>query len=219
MGIKVEKAEGTNSTSVAELTVGMFFVMARNMFMSINSVKNNGWERVIGCEITGKTLGIIGLGHIGREIARICHGIGMNLIAFDPYMKDDEFTKKLNITMMDFDDALKNGDFISLNLPLTAETHHIIDYNKLALMKNTAYLINTSRGELVNENDLFTALKQGVIAGAAEDVFSKEPPGEHRLLTLDNFILTPHIGAFTREATKKMVVKSVQNLIRMVVEN
>lgn len=215
MGIKIQKALGANSTSVAELSVAMLFAMARNIVINSNNVKSGGWNRVPGCEITGKTLGIIGLGYVGKEMVRMCYGLGMKIIVCDPYLKDSEFVERYSAEMMSFEDALRNSDFVSLNMPLTNDSHHIIDSKSLRLMKRTAYLINTSRGELVNEDDLYDALKEGIIAGAAEDVFSEEPPKEHKLLELDNFMLTPHIGAFTEEATCKMVVQSVNNLVEM----
>lgn len=215
LGIKVDRAVATNATSVAELAVGLFFTMARNIVPAAESVKQGGWSRKIGIELSGKTVGIMGLGAIGRELARMCRGLGMQILAYDPYFKDDAYLTSMDIKMADFDGLLQNSDFVSLHLPLTDETQQIINAKNLAQMKRTAYIVNTARGGLVDEDALYDALVNGTIAGAAEDVFSSEPAGEHKLLTLDNFILTPHIGAYTTEATEKMVIRSTENLIRM----
>jgi D-3-phosphoglycerate dehydrogenase len=215
LNIQVDKASGANSESVAELTVALMFLAARNIYPAANSVKSGGWGRTIGAEIHGKTVGINGLGAIGREVARMSRGLGMKVVVYDPYIKEDDFTRQYEIELTDFDDVLGKSDFVTLNLPLNEETHHIMNRRKFAVMKDTAFLINTARGELIDEDDLFDALRDHVIGGAAEDVFSREPAGEDKLLSLDNFVLTPHLGAFTREATKKMVVKSVENLARM----
>jgi D-3-phosphoglycerate dehydrogenase len=215
LGIQVDRALATNATSVAELAVGFFFDLARNIILSALSVKKNGWGRAIGREITGKTVGIVGLGAIGREVARMCSGLGMSIIAYDPYFKDNSFLEKNSIKLTVLEEVFKEADFISLHSPLTQETENMINKNTLALMKKSAYLVNTSRGGLIDEDALYEALSNGTIAGAAADVFSQEPAGEHKLMTLDNFILTAHIGAFTAEATEKMVIQSTKNLIRM----
>ncbi len=215
LGIKVERAVGTNAVSVAELAIGLFFELSRKISASAASVKNGGWDRFIGCELTGKTAGIIGLGAIGRKAASMAAGIGMKVIAYDPYFKDDSFLKEYDIQMKPLDKVLRQGDYISLHVPVTEETSNMINRETLKVMKKTAFLINTSRGGLADEDMLYQALADGEIAGAAQDVFSKEPPGEHKLLGLQNFILTPHIGAYTKEANQRMVVQSTKNLVNM----
>lgn len=216
LGIKVDRAAGTNAVSVAELAVGLFFTLARGIPAVWRNVRGGGWDRVRGVELLGKTAGIIGLGNIGREVARMASGLGMYVIGYDPYVNPgDEYISKYSIKLMEIADVIKNADFLSLHVPLTEETRHMINTSTLKTMKPSAYIVNTSRGELVDEEALYEALTSGIIAGAAEDVFSKEPPGEHKLLTLDNFILTPHIGAFTAEANVKMAEKSAVNLINM----
>lgn len=177
MGIKVTSAAGTNATSVAELTIGLFFLMARNILYSTASVKKGGWDRVRGVELTGKTVGILGLGNIGKEVSRMAYGLGMNIIGYDPYINpQDESILKYSIEIIDLFDVIKNADFLTLHLPLTNETRRIINSDTLKIMKPTAYLVNTARGELVDEDALYEALTSGTISGAAEDVFSKEPP-------------------------------------------
>jgi len=213
--IKVAKAAGANATAVAELGVGLFFALARKIADAVAEVKKGAWNRgTLGVELTGKTAGIVGFGFIGRETARLCRGLGMGVLVYDPFV-EETIVKRYNGDKVKLEDMLQQSDFISLHLPLTAETKNIINKETLNKMKETAYLINTARGSLVNEDDLYEALKEGKIRGAAQDVFSKEPPGEHKLLTLNNFLLTPHMGAYTREAIEKMVVKSTQNLVDM----
>lgn len=216
LGIKVDKSAGTNATSVAELAVGLFFSLARNIPTAEKSVKAGSWDRMRGLEINGKTAGIVGLGYIGKEVARMASGLGMKVIAYDPYIQaEDEVIKKYAIEILEIDDVIKNADFLTLHVPATEETRHMINKRTLEMMKSDAFLINVSRGKLVDEDALYEALISGKIAGAAQDVFSKEPPGKHPLLELDNFVLTPHIGAYTKEANTNMAVKSTENLIRM----
>lgn len=218
LGIKVARAAGTNAVSVAELAVGMFFVLSRSIVNTAVNVKKGAWSRAAGKEILGKTVGIIGLGAIGREVARMSLGLGMMILAYDPYVGGDEVLDKYSVESVSLQEVFERSDFISLHLPLTTDTQYIVNKNTLGRMKKTAFLVNTSRGELVDEEELYFSLKEGAIAGAAQDVFSKEPPGEHKLLALDNFILTPHIGAYTTEATERMAVASAGNLARMLFE-
>ncbi len=217
LGIKIDKAAGTNAVSVAELAMGLFFALARSLPYVSSNTKNGGWERKRGVELKGKTVGIIGMGNIGKEVARMAYGLGMTVTAYDPYLdRNDEAIADYSVTLKELPDIYANSDFISMHLPLLEETRYMINKESLALMKSSAFLVNTSRGELVNEKDLCQALQDGVIAGAAEDVFSKEPPEESPLLGLDNFILTSHIGAFTGEANERMALVSAENLIRMI---
>jgi len=219
LGIKVSIARGANSRSVAELAIGLFFAISRSIPKETYIVKEGKWDRTIGVELLDKTVGIVGFGAIGREVAKMATGLGMKIMAYDPYFNDAELAKTLNVKMTDINEILEKADFITLHLPLNDETNKIINREALNKMKNTAYLINTSRGELVDEDALFEALKNGTIAGAAQDVFSQEPPEkDNKLLSLDNFILTPHIGAFTREATERMVITSAKNLMEMLFE-
>lgn len=216
LGIAVDKAAGTNATSVAELAVGLFFSLARNIPAAEKNVKAGRWDRMRGLEINGKTAGIVGFGYIGKEVARMASGLGMKVIVYDPYVNtEDDFIKRYSIGILEVDDVIKNADFLTLHVPSSDETKYMINKHTLGMMKSEAFLINVSRGELVDEDALYVALTAGKIAGAAQDVFSKEPPGKHPLLELDNFILTPHIGAYTKEANVKMALKSTENLIRM----
>ncbi|AEE91886.1 Phosphoglycerate dehydrogenase [Tepidanaerobacter acetatoxydans Re1] len=216
LGIKVKKAEGTNTRSVAELTIGLFFALSRSIPKAVIDVKDGRWDRTIGTEIGAKVVGIIGFGAIGREVAKMSSGLEMEIMAYDPYFNDIELTRAMNVKMTNIDEILEKADFVTLHLPLNEETNKIINSKTLSKMKQTAYLVNTARGELVDEDALYEALKNGIIAGAAQDVFSQEPPDkQNKLLSLNNFILTPHIGAYTKEATERMVVISAKNLIEM----
>jgi D-3-phosphoglycerate dehydrogenase len=170
--------------------------------------------------LTGKRLGLVGGGQIGKEVGKRAVGIGMSLSIYDPYFKDTAFLEQYGATLVtDLHQLFAESDVISLHVPATQETKKMVNFRTLALMKPTAILINTSRGELVDEEALYTSLANKEIAFAAQDVFSSEPPDkEEKLLTLDNFILTPHIGAYTNEAVEKMVMISTRNLLDMLEE-
>ncbi|MGF9714761.1 phosphoglycerate dehydrogenase [Paenibacillus naphthalenovorans] len=217
LGISVESAVGSNNISVAELAIALMFEAARKISVLSANVKNGGWDRVQGIELTGKTIGVIGGGQIGREVAKRAKGLGMFVVLYDPYFNDSEFLRQYGIVLCDSLKAvLAMSDLVSLHLPLKPETKYMINSDTLKLMKPSSILINTSRGELVDEESLYTALKEKRIAVAAQDVFSKEPPSpDEKLLKLDNFILTPHAGAYTAEAVERMALYSTQNLIRM----
>jgi D-3-phosphoglycerate dehydrogenase len=215
-GVAVMNAGGANALSVAELAIGLFFSLARSIPFSADSTKAGGWDRRKGSELFAKTAGVVGLGNIGREAARIARGIGMETLAYDPYVKpDNPIIAALGIRLAPLGDLLAHADFVTLHLPLTDETRHMINADTLKAMKPSAFLVNTSRGELVDEDALFEALAASTIAGAAEDVFSKEPPGGHKLLSLDNFILTPHIGMHTQEAVLRTAMASAENVAKM----
>lgn len=217
LGIKVKNAVGTNSVSVAELAVAFMFTMSRKIPVHSAGVKAGGWDRTIGFELTGKKLGLVGGGQIGREVAKRCRGLEMEVVIYDPYFSDEDFLIKYQIKKVDkLEDLLAQSDIVSLHLPATSETKQMINATTLGLMKPNAILINTSRGELVDEEALYEALSSCKIAGAAQDVFSIEPPAkDEKLLTLENFILTPHLGAFTGEAVEKMALVSTYNLLEM----
>ncbi|MCX8130612.1 MAG: phosphoglycerate dehydrogenase [Clostridia bacterium] len=217
LGIKVKNAIGTNNVSVAELAIALMFAAMRNIPPTSAGVKAGGWGRVIGYELTKKKLGLIGGGQIGKEVAKRARGLEMDVTIYDPYFNDTAFLEKYGISRCsDINDIFRNSDVISLHLPATPETKGLINKQSLEIMKPSTFVINTSRGELVDEAALYEALVNGRIAGAAQDVFSNEPPSkDEKLLALDNFILTPHIGAFTREAVEKMVMVSTQNLLDM----
>lgn len=217
LGIKVKNAVGTNNISVAELAIAFMFTMARGIPVNAAGVRNGSWGRSMGFELTGKKLGLAGGGQIGREVAKRARGLEMDVTIYDPYFNDHDFLSKYGVNKCEnLAVLLRESDIVSLHVPATAETRNMINRDTLSLMKNTALLINTSRGELVDEQALYDALSAGKLAGAAQDVFSSEPPDkDEKLLKLDNFILTPHIGAYTAEAVEKMALVSTHNLLEM----
>lgn len=217
LGIKVKNAAGANSVSVAELSIALMFTAARHIPQVSQGVKAGGWGRVIGCELTGKRLGLVGGGQIGKEVAKRAAGSGMSVSIYDPYFKDMAFLEQYAVALVPrLDTLFAESDVISLHVPAAEDTRKMVNSSTLALMKPTAILINTSRGELVDEEALYDSLANNRLAFAAQDVFSSEPPSkDEKLLKLDNFILTPHIGAYTNEAVEKMVMISTMNLLDM----
>jgi phosphoglycerate dehydrogenase-like enzyme len=217
LGIKVKNAVGTNSISVAELAIGLMFESARRLSEHIKTVKSFRWDRSMGIELSGKRLAVIGGGQIGKEVAKRCRGLQMDVTIYDPYFNDPGFLVEYGVERSeDFDALIRSADVVTLHLPATEETKHMMDDDVFSKMKPTAILINTARGELVDEQALYEALSRGQIAVAAQDVYSKEPPEEgDPLLSLPNFLLTPHLGAFTKEAVERMAVRSTENLLEM----
>ena len=213
--IPLKTTPGTNTVSVAELTLGLLLAASRHISFAAQKVKNGQWERKKGVELTGKNLGLLGCGNIGKEVVRRARGLFMSVLIADPYFRDDDFLRQYAVEPVTIDELLVRADFVSLHLPLTNETQEIIGRDQLEKMKPDAYLVNTARGELIDNDALFWALSNGKIAGAACDVFAEEPPGNHPLLQLDNFILTPHIGANTREAVLRMATAATENLIEL----
>lgn len=205
---------GANNQAVADHTFALMLCLARKMIHCDQSLRQKRWEhtKIMGVEIWQKTIGIIGLGAIGRCVALRATGFQMKVVAYDPFWPE-EFAAEQGITQMPLDDLLKVSDIITLHAPLTAENKGLINAQKLKLMKPTALLINAARGEIVSETDLYHALKKGDIAGAGIDVFECEPPAESPLLELDNVVLSPHTAAFTREALNNMSSGIVEQLI------
>jgi D-3-phosphoglycerate dehydrogenase len=201
-GIVVVNSGPVSASSVAELTIGHMISLSRSLPSSDMSVRRGEWERkrFEGREMMGKTLGLIGCGRIGSEVGRLARGFGMRVIAYDPYARSiPDFVEWIG----DLKDLLSISDYVTIHVPLSDETYHLIDENALKEMKPTAYLINCSRGGIIDENALYDAIKDGKIAGAALDVFEKEPPGESPLLKLEHAFFTPHLGGITREGQER----------------
>lgn len=200
-GILVVNAPRGNIIAAAEHTIGLLFALARNIPQADAALQRGEWNRsrYTGVEIRGKTLGIVGLGNIGSEVARRALGLEMDLIAFDPAVPRER-AEQLSVDLVSLEELFRRADFISVHAPLVAGTRNLIDASVLALAKPGARLINTSRGGIVDEAALYRALTAGGLAGAASDVFVNEPVGENPLLGLPNFIATPHIAASTVEA-------------------
>lgn len=212
LGIFVINTPDVNTQAVADLTFGLILSVSRKIPQSHQSTRKGRWERFIGREVYGKRLGIIGLGRIGKAVANRAKGFGMEIIAYD-VQRDESFAETLGIKFLPLDDLLMEADFVTLHCGLNPQTKGLIGPRELGLMKETAYLINTARGELVDERALYEALKEGKIAGAGLDVYEQEPPLESPLLSLENAVTTGHIAAYTDEAIKEMALASVKNLL------
>jgi D-3-phosphoglycerate dehydrogenase len=204
-GVLVMNSPGGSTTTTAEHAIAMLFALARSIPQAYSTLKAGKWEKskFKGVEITGKTLGVVGLGRIGSEVARKCQAMGMNVVAYDPFINPDTPLSS-GLTLLTLPQIYREADFITFHVPLTDETRNLVNKDSIATMKDGVRLINCSRGGIVNEDDLFDALKSGRVAGAALDVFETEPNTETPLLSLDNFIATPHLGASTVEAQRKV---------------
>ncbi len=209
-GIVVTNTPGVNRIAVAELTIGLMFCLARRIPQMVNNVRAGVWTRAQGWELYGKTLGLIGLGAIGREVAARAHALGMHVIANDPYSAG---ILDRNADLVDLETLLREAHIISLHCATTPETANLINAERLALVRDGAYLVNTARGELVDEGALYDALVSGKLAGAASDVFHNEPPEGSPLLALDNFLPTLHIAGTTQESVQRMAMLAAQNVV------
>ena len=200
--VRVINAVEGATTAVAELVIGLMLSMAREITRADREIRNGNWikKELMSSELKGKYLGIIGLGNIGKRLGRLTRALNMNIIGYDVIPIDDEFSKEVGLMKADLGTLLSSADYVSLHVPLLDSTHHMINAEKLKLMKNTARIINTSRGGVIDEEALYNSLKEGNIAGAALDVFEVEPVTGNKLTTLPNFVATPHMGAQTKEA-------------------
>lgn len=202
-GVIVTNTPGANSIAVAEFTIALMLALARHLTVINAKVRENNWQRIMGIELNDKTMGIIGLGYIGSEVVKRLNSFNMKILAYDKYEKS-EMIEKYNVTYVSLDKLLGESDFISLHLNVTDKTKGMINKESLAKMKSNAILINTARGELVVERDLYDALKNKRIAAAALDVFENEPLGNSPFFEQENVILTSHIGAYTAESVDRM---------------
>jgi len=200
--IRVINAVEGAMNAVAELVIGLMLAMARDIPRADRELRNNNWikKELMGTELAGKYLGIVGLGNIGKRLARLARALNMNIIGYDVVPIDAEFAKEVGLMKADLDTLLQSADYVSLHVPLLEGTRNLINAQRISTMKKTARIINTSRGGTVDEIALYEALKAGNLGGAALDVFDKEPAIGNKLITLPNFIATPHIGAQTKEA-------------------
>ena len=211
-GVVISNCLGANDQSVADLTIGLMISVARDIPSVDRAVRSGGWGAHAGGELWKKTLGLIGLGRIGRGVAKRALGFDMKVLAYDPYVEPENVEQ--GISLVSLDEVLKEADYLSLHAALSDETRHMIGAAQLQAMKSSAYLINTSRGALVDEKALYTALVEKRIAGAALDVYDIEPPKDSPLLNLENVVVTPHIGAHTRESIERVGVMAAENVLR-----
>ena len=200
--IRVINAVEGAMNAVAELVLGLMLSLARQTARGDREIRNGKWlkKELKGTELRGKYLGIIGLGNIGKRLGRLAHSLNMNIIGYDVVPIDEEFSKEVGLMKADLNTLLQSSDYISIHVPLLDSTYHLLDAQKISMMKKTAKIINTSRGGVVDEDALYDAINNGDLGGAALDVFEKEPATGSKLAELDNVILTPHIGAQTKEA-------------------
>ncbi|MEC9436173.1 MAG: D-2-hydroxyacid dehydrogenase [Thermoproteota archaeon] len=200
--IRVINAVEGAMNAVAELVIGLMLSLAREIPRADREVRNGNWikKELMGSELRGKYLGIVGLGNIGKRLGRLARALNMNIIGYDVVPIDEEFSKEVGLMKADLGTLLASSDYVSLHVPLLDSTKHLINAEKMSSMKNTARIINTSRGGVIDEDALYEFLKDGKLGGAAVDVFEVEPATSNKLATLPNFISTPHMGAQTKEA-------------------
>jgi D-3-phosphoglycerate dehydrogenase / 2-oxoglutarate reductase len=220
--IRVINAPEAASTAVAELVIGLMISLARSISSADAETKRGNWIKkdLMGTQLSGKYVGIVGVGNIGRNIGRMARALRMNLIGFDPYPINREFISETGMIVTDLNTLLESADFVTCHVPATPETKHMFNSERLAKMKPTAYLINTSRGDIIDENALYEVLNNGKLAGAALDVFEVEPPVNKQLLNLANVVCTPHIGAQTKEAQElasTVIAEKVIQILRGVI--
>ncbi|SMB97247.1 D-3-phosphoglycerate dehydrogenase [Thermanaeromonas toyohensis ToBE] len=213
--IAVCNTPGANSESVADMTFCLLLGAARRIALADRQVRQGLWEPIVGLELWKKTLGIIGLGKIGKAVARRAKGFEMRILAYDT-CPDIDFIQKEGIELVTLKELLSRADFISLHLPATPETKGLIGAEELALIKPGAILVNTARGDIIDEAALYTALKEGKLSGAGLDVFAEEPPNpSSSLFELPQVVVSPHSGAHTVEAIDRMGVMAAQNLVKV----
>jgi D-3-phosphoglycerate dehydrogenase len=211
-GIPVCNTPGANAQAVADLSFALLLSVARRIPFLDRSTREGGWPRSIGVELYGKTMGILGLGAVGKAVAKRAAGFSMQVMACDPCI-DERYVKAQGIVRTDFDSLIRGADFISLHLPLTAETRHIISGEVMKTMKPGAIIINTARGGLIDEGAAYELLRSGRLGGLGIDVYEEEPPKQPPLFSLENVVATPHTASRTAEAAAAMADLSVRNLI------
>jgi D-3-phosphoglycerate dehydrogenase / 2-oxoglutarate reductase len=212
-GVVVTNTPGVNADAVAELAIGLIFALARSIPAAAEATRTGAWPTLRGTEISGKTVGILGLGHIGKGVAHRAVGLGCAVVAYDPYV-DAHTGSELGIRLASQAEALATADFLTLHLPAVAGSYGMVNRDFLARMRKGSYFVNTARGELVVEDDLLQALESGHLRGAALDTLQQEPPdSNHPLLHRPDVIVTPHIGARTAESTVAMGRTAVRELL------
>ncbi|MDS0261038.1 hydroxyacid dehydrogenase [Haloarcula sp. S1CR25-12] len=213
-GIVVCNTPGANSRSVAEHALSLLFALRRNHRSADQHVRDGGWERsaYTGRELTGDTIGLFGFGAIAREVSDLAHGIGQQVIVYDPYVSDDDIPTRMG-RVSSLQDLFARSDAVSVHAPLTPETRHAISTEELRALGERGVLINTARGAIVDEEALVEALRTNTLGGAGLDTFESEPPGEdHPLYARDNVLLTPHVGGVTEEALARMSQRATANI-------
>ena len=211
-GIVVTNTPNANNDAVADLAFALMLALARKIPEVDRETKAGNWKKFIGSSVWKKKIGIIGLGKIGRQVAKRARGFSMEILGYDIF-QDEKFAQKYGVTYVDLETLLKQADYVMLHTPLNDNTRGLISRPELEIMKQNSFLINTSRGGIINEKDLYKALKSKKIQGAALDAYAIEPPHDSPLKELDNIIMTSHNGAYTEEAIANMGVQAARNLI------
>jgi D-3-phosphoglycerate dehydrogenase / 2-oxoglutarate reductase len=220
-GIKVLNAAEAAMNAVSELVIGHMLALSRNIPKANDGIKSGRWlkKELVGSELKGKYLGIVGVGNIGRNVGRLARSFRMNLIGYDIFPINQDYVREVGMIKTDLKTLLENSDFVTCHVPLTENTRHLINSETLSYMKPTAFLINTSRGEIIDEESLFGALSENRISGAALDVFEVEPPTNTKLLHLPNIVCSPHIAAQTKEAQELASTVIAEKVIQTLVTN
>jgi len=209
----VTNVPAVNSNAVADIAFSLILDVARRVSYAASEVKKGLWRNVVGTDVCYKTLGLIGFGAIAKNVARRAYGFGMKVLAYDPYVQSvpDEFP---HVSLASFEDVLKHSDFVSVHVPLNESTRNLIDKEQMQIMKKGSFIINTSRGGIVNEEALYEYLKNGHLSGAGLDVMVKEPPDDSPLIGLDNVTVLPHIGMYSKEAINAVSVICAKNVVK-----
>jgi len=220
--IRVINAVEGAMNAVGELVIGLMLSLAREIPRADREVRNGNWikKELMGTELRGKYLGIVGLGNIGKRLGRLAKALNMNIIGYDVVPIDEEFSKEVGLMKADLGTLLASSDYVSLHVPLLDSTKHLINAEKMSTMKNTSRIINTSRGGVIDEDALYEYLKDGKLGGAALDVFEIEPATSNKLTSLPNFISTPHMGAQTKEAQSlaaNVIAEKIIQILRGVI--
>lgn len=213
-GIIVTNAPNTNTHAVADLTIALILALSRGLCQANQSTKSGNWERFIGQELRGRNLGVIGTGNIGRAVIKRACGFGVKVCAYD-VVPDTDFASRHEVQYVSLEKLLAESDYVTLHVPLIEQTRNMIGEKELKLMKKSAYLVNTSRGGVIDEKALYTHLRNREIAGAALDVFVTEPPEDRALLKIDNVLTTPHMGGRTIESVERMGSLCAESIVRV----
>ncbi|UCG77321.1 MAG: phosphoglycerate dehydrogenase [Nitrospirota bacterium] len=213
-GVVVMNTPGGNTITTAEHAFSMILSLARNIPQATASMKANKWEKkkFIGVELFNKTLGIVGIGAIGSQVARMAQGLEMNVLAFDPFLSSEK-AADMGVEKVELDELFKRADVITIHTPLTNETKYIVNKETIGTMKHGVRIVNCARGGIINEKDLAEAIISGKVAGAALDVFETEPPEGNPLVGMDQVICTPHLGASTTEAQENVAIKVAEQIV------
>ncbi len=209
--IKIGWTGGVNKLSVAEMTLGYMLMLSRNLYQTSNELKNNTWNKSGGFQLSGKKIGIIGMGYIGKEVVRLLKPFNCSIFVNDIINQDDYYSEN-NLLEVSKERIFEECDFVTIHSPHNETTNNLVDLKILKSMKVTSYILNTARGGIINENDLKFALKNNLIAGAAVDAYLEEPPTDKGLISLPNLICTPHIGGNAKEAIEAMGLSAIAHL-------